>query len=77
MGITSSKMNSEKEKNDSSVPESTPLEESIDFIATHYILTLNFQSLRKLNEKSYCDKMMVLTSDILQQKFTHLEVNRL
>ena len=77
MGITSSKMNSKKERDDSSVPENTPLEESIDFIATHYILTLNFQSLRKLNEKSYCDKMMVLTSDILQQKFTHLEVNRL
>ena len=78
MGITSSKMNSKKEKDESmSVPEDTPLEESIDFIATHYILTLNFQSLRKLNEKSYCDKMMVLTSDILQQKFTHLEVNRL
>jgi hypothetical protein len=54
-----------------------PLEETIDYIATHYILTSDFQSLRKLNEKTYCDKMIVLTSDIINKKFSDLEVDRI
>jgi len=75
MGITSSKTKSEHKKDE--LPEDTPLEEVIDFIATQYILTLDFQSLKKLHEKSYCEKIMVLTADILQNKFTHLEVNQI
>jgi hypothetical protein len=54
-----------------------PLEETIDYIATHYILTSDFQSLRKLNEKSYCEKMIVLTSDIINKKFSDLEVDKI
>ena len=54
-----------------------PLEETIDYIATHYILTSNFQSLRKLNEKTYCEKMIVLTSDIINKKFSDLEVDKI
>ena len=54
-----------------------PLEETIDYIATHYILTSDFRSLRKLNEKTYCDKMIVLTSDIINKKFSDLEVDRI
>ena len=34
-----------------------PLEETIDYIATHYILTSDFQSLRKLNEKTVETKL--------------------
>ncbi len=54
-----------------------PLEETIDYIATHYILTSDFQSLRKLNEKTYCEKMIVLTSDIINKKFSDLEVDKI
>jgi hypothetical protein len=54
-----------------------PLEETIDYIATHYILTSDFQSLRKLNEKTYCEKMIVLTSDIINRKFSDLEVSKI
>lgn len=54
-----------------------PLEETIDYIATHYILTSDFQSLRKLNEKTYCEKMIVLTSDIINNKFSDLEVDKI
>ena len=53
------------------------LEETIDYIATHYILTSDFQSLRKLNEKTYCEKMIVLTSDIINKKFSDLEVDKI
>lgn len=54
-----------------------PLEETLDYIATHYILTSDFQSLRKLNEKTYCEKLIVLTSDIINKKFSDLEVDKL
>jgi hypothetical protein len=57
--------------------EQIPLEETIDYIATHYILTSDFQSLRKLNEKTYCEKMIVLTSDIINKKFSDLEVDKI
>jgi hypothetical protein len=57
--------------------QNIPLEETLDYIATHYILTSNFQSLRKLNEKTYCEKLIILTSDIINKKFSDLEVDKL
>ena len=51
--------------------------EVIDYIATHYILTMDFQSLSKLSEKDYCDNLIVLTSDIIKRYFTDLEVTYL
>jgi hypothetical protein len=46
----------------------------IDYIATYYILTMDFKSLSKLSEKDYCDKLVVLTSDIIERYFTELEI---
>ena len=74
-----------------SKPSSTPLNETvepnintnknlgqlIDYIATHYILTMNFESLKKLSEKSYCDQLVVLTADIIEKYFTPLEITYL
>ena len=50
----------------------------VDYIATYYILTMDFKSLSKLSEKEYCDKLIILTSDILEkylneQHITYLE----
>lgn len=53
------------------------LSDSLDFIATYYILTTNFQSLRQLNEKKYCTDLVVLTSDIINRYFSDLEVKEL
>ena len=53
------------------------LSDSLDFIATYYILTMNFQSLRQLNEKKYCADLVVLTSDIINKYFSDLEVKDL
>jgi hypothetical protein len=53
------------------------LSDSLDFIATYYILTLNFQSLRQLNDKKYCMDLVVLTSDIINRYFSDLEVKEL
>ena len=49
----------------------------IDYIATYYILTMDFKTLQKLSEKEYCDKLVVLTSDIIKESFTDMEINYL
>jgi len=53
------------------------LSDSLDFIATYYILTINFKSLRQLNEKKYCEDLIILTSDIINKYFSDLEVKEL
>lgn len=50
------------------------LEKTIDYIASSYILTMDFQSLRKLYEKDYCDKLVLLTTDVIQKYFTTVEI---
>jgi hypothetical protein len=49
----------------------------IDYIATYYILTMDFKSLSKLTEKEYCDKLVVLTSDIIKRYFNDMEITYL
>jgi len=53
------------------------ISQMVDYIATYYILTMNFESLSKLNEKAYCDNLVVLTSDIIERYFTSLDVTYL
>ena len=49
----------------------------IDYIATYYILTMDFQSLKKLYDIEYCDKLIILTSDIIERYFTDLQISYL
>jgi hypothetical protein len=49
----------------------------IDYIATYYILTMDFKSLSKLSEKAYCDKLVVLTADIIERYFNNMEITYL
>ena len=51
--------------------------EIIDYIATYYILTMDFKSLSKLSDKDYCDNLVVLTSNIIQKYFNDLDVTYL
>ena len=53
------------------------LDDALDYIASYYILTMDFQSLRKLYEKEYCDELVVLTSEIVNRYFSDIEVARL
>lgn len=46
----------------------------VDYIATYYILTMDFKSLSKLSEKAYCDKLVILTSDIIDRYFNDVDV---
>jgi hypothetical protein len=49
----------------------------IDYIATHYILTMDFNNLRKLHDIEYCDKLVILTSDIIERYFTDIQITYL
>lgn len=51
--------------------------EMIDYIASYYILTMDFKSMENLAQKEYCDKLVVLTSDIINKHFSDLEVTYL
>ena len=67
MGNTSS--TNSNNSNKSSEKEFDNFYDIIDYIATYYILTMDFKSLSKLSEKEYCDKLVVLTSDIIKRYF--------
>lgn len=51
--------------------------EVVDYIATHYILTMDFKSLSNLSDKEYCDNLVVLTADIIQKYFTDMDITYL
>jgi len=51
--------------------------EIIDYIATYYILTADYVSLTKLYDRDYCNKLVVLTSDIIERYFNNLEITYL
>jgi hypothetical protein len=74
MGNQSS-TNNNKEQSDELKPKS--IAQILDYITTYYILTMDFKSLRKLYNKDYCDKLVILTSDIIQRYFTDLEITYL
>ena len=66
-------------KNDNATAPTTPVSvrELMDYIATYYILTMDFNSLRKLQDKEYCDKLVILTSEIVEKYFTNMEITYL
>jgi hypothetical protein len=64
-----------KDQSDKLTPKS--ISQILDYIATYYILTLDFKSLRKLYNKEYCDKLVILTSDIIKIYFTDLDITYL
>ena len=50
------------------------LKQIIDFVATNYILTQNFQDMRKLSDMKYCNKLVILTSKVIEKKLSPIEV---
>ena len=76
MGNTTSNTNDKNSNNNSQDPKDKfeDFDNVIDFIATYYILTMDFQSLKKLYEKDYCDKLIILTSGIIDRYFSDIEI---
>lgn len=47
----------------------------INFVAANYILTQSFTDLVALTEKEYCDKLIIITSDVLDKYLTKTDVD--
>ena len=52
-----------------------PISDMVDYIASYYILTMDFASLNKLLNKKYCDKMIILTADIISKHVTTADID--
>jgi hypothetical protein len=77
MGISFSTNNSKNKSPNNTIKEFSNFYEVIDTIATYYILTMDFKSLSKLADKEYCDKLVIITSDIIKNYFNDLEITYL
>lgn len=53
------------------------LSDIINFVATHYILTQSFEDMENLKDPKYCDKLIVVTSDVLNKYLTKMDVQYL
>jgi len=52
------------------------LDDALDYIATYYILTMDFKSLTQLYKMEYCNELLVLTSDIINRYFSDMDILR-
>lgn len=66
MGNQSSNLNGKSNDN--------TLAKKIDFIATNLILTQNFKDMKNLSDMNYCDNLVILTSNVIQNNLKHLDV---
>lgn len=55
----------------------TKLINTLDFIATDYIFSMNFENMKKLHDKKYCDSLVILTSDIIDKYYSELEITQI
>jgi len=62
---------------DQNKPNKKTLSQIIDYVATNYILTQNFKDMEKLTDTEYCNNLVILTSKIVDQKLSNLEINYL
>lgn len=53
------------------------LPNTLHYIAAKYITQLNFKDMENLHKPEYCDKMIILTSKILQKHLNIMEINYL
>ena len=51
--------------------------ERLDDIASDYILGADYNTLRKMKEKDYCNKVTIVTKEILEKQFSHLDIEYL
>ena len=60
--------------NSNSIVHSNDPVELLDYLASQYIFNMDFVSLKRLNDPKYCDKLTILTSDVLSRYLTELEL---
>ena len=58
-------------------PAKFKLPNVLDDIATKYILTQNFKDLTNLDKEEYCNKLIIMTSNIIKKYFNEKEIQYL
>ena len=58
-------------------PAKFKLPNVLDHIATKYILTQNFKDLTNLDKEEYCNKLIIMTSNIIKKYFNEKEIQYL
>ena len=53
------------------------LKKTVDYIASHYILTQNFSDMKKLADPDYCDNLVILTSKVIADNLVDQEITYL
>ena len=61
--------------NTQSSKDKKSLSQIIDYIATNYILTQNFNDMKKLSDVEYCNKLVVITADIIAKNLKDKEIS--
>jgi len=69
--------NMKNDNMDTMAKKPATIREIMDYVASYYILTMDFSSLRKLHDKEYCNKLVILTSEIVEKYFTNMEITYL
>ena len=69
-------MGNQQQKQQKQVDELASLKQynALDQLATKYILTQNFQDMKRLSTKEYCDKLIVLTADVIKKFLNEKEI---
>jgi hypothetical protein len=75
--ISSNLSITEKLSNDNKEKNKLDLIDTLDFIACNYIFTMDYENMKRLHNKSYCDKLVILTSDIINNYYNEIEVKQL
>lgn len=69
--------NAQTKKSATKGDDKSQLFKLVNQVAAKYILTQNFKDMKNLENKAYCDKLVILTSDVIADKLDDLEITYL
>lgn len=69
-------MGNAQNKQDLASPKKS-LSQIIDYVATNYILTQNFEDMKKLSDMKYCNNLVILTSKVIANNLNNLDIQYL
>jgi len=72
MGNSNSKKGGSSSNSDSD--DKKQLIDKLDSIVSHYIVTMNFQNMKKLYDKDYCNKLTDITSRIISGYYSDVDL---
>ena len=69
--------NAQQKSSDSATAPKKSLAQIVDYVAANYILTMNFEDMKKLADMNYCNNLVILTSKVISNNLSNLEIEYL